>query len=125
MLQYFIKPLADSMESMKIQDRTIVGKQWVSEEILQENGLEYRSYGEGGYSIAGKLKTASPFNRVVNHTLLTNSYLRLKFNTYMKLLQIEQKISFGILRLRIENPSQSIQRVEPQHSPCFHILTPR
>lgn len=64
-LQYFVKPFEEPTESIKIQDRTIVGKQWVSRDILQKVGLEYQDYGGGDYSIAGKLKPVCPFARLV------------------------------------------------------------
>ena len=58
-LQYFVHSFDEQNASIRVQDRTIVGKQWVSKDILEGAGLQYREYGEGSYSIAGKLRPVS------------------------------------------------------------------
>jgi len=51
-IQYFVKK-AQGDEQPK--DKTIVGKQWISKETLEESGYEYKEYGEGSYAILQKL----------------------------------------------------------------------
>ena len=64
-LQYFVKPYGNQTESDALQNRTIVGKQWVSKDILEKRMYEYQEYGEGSYAITGKLEPVSLWCQIV------------------------------------------------------------
>jgi hypothetical protein len=58
-LQYLIKPKDNLLEGDQIVNRTIVSKQWISKDILEQGGYAYKEYGEGGYAIPRRLTPAS------------------------------------------------------------------
>ena len=58
-IQYFVKPFDTKLATSQLRDRTIVGKQWVSKDILEKTNHTYQEYGEGSYAFVGKLKPVS------------------------------------------------------------------
>ena len=56
-VQYFVKPITPSEHEgiLDLPDRTILGKQWVSQYILAEAGLNYTAFGEGSWAVDKKL----------------------------------------------------------------------
>jgi hypothetical protein len=60
-VQYFIKPIQNQEDSsaLEVLDRTIIGKQWVSQDVLQQSGHHYTTFGEGSWAIEAKLSPVS------------------------------------------------------------------
>lgn len=69
-VQYFVKPWEEVMGREQARDRTIVGKQWVSKDVLEQAKYEWQEYGEGSYAITGKLNPVSPpDNRILHYSV--------------------------------------------------------
>ncbi|KAF6236655.1 hypothetical protein HO173_004946 [Letharia columbiana] len=56
-LEYLIRHPDDAISSEGQKMRTVVSKQWIPKNILIKAGYEHTEYGEGSYSIPGKLTT--------------------------------------------------------------------
>ena len=61
-VQYFVKPLAETEVGKTSADpeRTIVGKQWISKDVLEKSDYVFQSYGEGSWAIEGRLDPVRP-----------------------------------------------------------------
>lgn len=54
-VQYFVKKPQPDSEATASEDRTIVGKQWISKDILETSSYQFKEYGGGRYVIMTKL----------------------------------------------------------------------
>ena len=58
-LEYRVRQPAVAFAPEDRTIRTVVSKQWIPKDVLIEAQYEHTTYGEGSYSIAGKLTNVS------------------------------------------------------------------
>ena len=58
-LEYLMKPKESHLPGDQLVGRTILSRQWISKDVLEQSGYPYKEFGEGGYAIARKLTPVS------------------------------------------------------------------
>jgi len=58
-IQYFTKPPENSGPQSLYDIKTVVSRQWIAKETLQQANISFKEYGEGSYAIPARLTPVS------------------------------------------------------------------